>query len=182
MTPDTHLAYALATALAYSSKLVWRHPRNAEIVAEVATILGAAGETGGVIEGGVIDDGDRVTLHQAAIITATVEAWTPHAIPHLDQARRIIEWAAAQPHSDRAPLFVSSNANEGARLARALAAAVGNLARAAGVLSAVLSEVETSRFKESFDVDRLLYISQAVGLLTTTITPLRIPDLSDPEL
>jgi len=117
MTPDQHLTYALATALAFTSRLVERHPKHAEIVAEVATILGAAGETGsgGGVEG-MVDDNDRVTLHQAAIITATVEAWTPLAIPHLEQARNILEWAAAQPHSDRAPLFVNSKATEGAIL------------------------------------------------------------------
>lgn len=179
MTPDQHLIFALATALAYSSKLVERHPEHAEIVADVATILGAAAETG---DEGAVDDSDRVTLHQAAIITATVEAWTPHALPHLDQARQLLEWAAAQPHSARPPFFVSSKTTEGARLARSLAAAIGNMARAAGALSAVLSEVEGSRFKDCFDVNRLLSIGQAAGMLTATMIPLRLPDLSNPEL
>jgi len=183
MNPDAHLTYALAMAMAYSSKVVERHPKQAEIVAEVATILGAARETESLIErGGEVHDDDLVIMYQAAIITSTVEAWTPFAVPHLEQARQILEWAAAQTHPDRPPLFVDPTANEGTRLAKGLAAAVGNLARAAGALSAVLLDVEGSRFKKSFDVGQLFHISQATGVLMKAITPLRIPDLSDRKL
>jgi len=180
MTPDAHLTYDLAMAMAYTSKLVERHTKITEVVAEVATILGAAQETGGLLPCGQMDE-DRIILLQAGIITSTVKAWTPLGLPQLEQARSILRWAEDQSPG-RAPLFVDANPTEGDRLGKALAAAIGNLARSAGALCAVLCEVELSRFKEFFDVDRLNDIGRAAGLLTATITPLRIPDLSNPEL
>ena len=182
MTPDIHLAHALATALAYTSSLTQRHPRHAETVAEVATILGAADETGGVIEGGEVHASDLIIMNQAGIIKAAVAAWTPQASPQLDQACKILEFAAGQDTPGRAPLFVNPTTTEGARFAEALAAALGNLARAAGALSVVLATLEESRFKDFFDVDRLLCIGEAVGALTQEIKPLELPDLSNPEL
>jgi len=183
MTPDIHLVHAVATALSYTSRLTRRHPKHVETVAEVATILGAADETGTIIKGDMDeDDNDRIIMHQAAIIKATVSAWTPHAIPQLDQACKILQFAAAEDTPGRGPLFVNPTTTEGARFAGALAAAIGNLARAAGVLSAVLATLEESRFKDFFDVDRLLRIGEAAGTLTQEIKPLELPDLSNPEL
>jgi len=184
MKADIHLAYALATALAYSSKLVDSHPEHAKTVAEVATILGAADETGTIIDGGVSeDDNDRVILHQAGIIKATVAAWIPPAIPQLEQARQMLEWAAKQSASTgRAPILVDSSATEGTRFCSALATALGNLARAAGALSAVYSALEPSRFKDYFDVDSLIRIAEASSSITKEITSFKLPDLSNPEL
>lgn len=102
-------------------------------------------------------------MHQAGIIRAAVAAWTPMAVPQLEQAKQILAWAAAQSEEGHAPLFVDSKTTEGARLTRALAAALGNLARASGALSAVLAALEESRFKDCFDVDRLLRIGEAAG-------------------
>jgi len=182
MTPDIHLVHALATSLAYSSDFVDDHPEHARTVAEVATILGAADETATIVRGGMEDDSDRLIMHQAGIIKATVAAWTPLAIPQLEQARQMLEWAAAQDTPERGPLFVSSATTEGGKLAEALAVAIGNLSRAAGALSAVYAALEASRFKDYFDVDRLLLISEAANVLTREIKPLKLPDLSNPEL
>jgi len=182
MTPDIHLAHALATALDYVSDFTDSHPEHARTVAEVATILGAADETSATITKDMEDDSDRVIMYQAGIIKAVVAAWTPEAIPQLDQACKILEFAAAQDIPERGPLFVNSASTEGSKFAEALAVATGNLARAAGALSAVLATLEKSRFKDFFDVDRLLRIGEAAGTLTSEIKRLNLPDLSNPEL